>query len=622
MKLTLPVAVSALVFVFSLIWAGQLVRTHLSGTASVADRFETVLLDLRISLSGQKPPPDNVVIVAIDDETINAIGPYPLPREIFAQLVDQIRDAGARALAVDILFFGTSDDTADTMLADSLARLPSVVAGAARMREDVAPASGVPIVQTMLSPAPVIAAATSTGLVNIVTDSGGTPRHAPMLFLTDKGLLPSFSLQAAAKYEGTSPTVTEASVMLGNRTIALDFGWHLALNYVGSGGSIRTVSAGDLLDPPPGFSADLDGRMVVLGVTATAVGDRLSTPFDPVLPGVEVQATAIANLLEGTPLVRTEAIRKFDSAAALLITLGAMIAVFLLPLALASVFYLILLAGWVAICIVFFGQGVWLNATLPFAASLPPVVGLLITRQVADRIEARRVLQAQKALSRFHAPELAERISRDPSFLARPKETTAAILFVDLSGYTSLSEHLGAAKTRDFLKEFHTIVVNVASAEHGIVLDFMGDGAMLGFGIPEADPDDPVRACRCAFALEQEVAAWLKASGRDRDISSVRVGAHLGQVVLSRLGHDSQQQIAATGDCVNVASRLLDVAKDHKVSVVLSADLVEEVQRTSESPIEIPRMETVSIRGRQQDLKVNLWASGSGNQSWHLRGRN
>ncbi|WP_422377503.1 CHASE2 domain-containing protein [Roseibium sp.] len=609
MKPTLPVAVTALALCLGLIWAGLLVRTHLAGTASVADRFETVLLDLRIALAGQKPPPKDVVIVAIDDETIDAVGPYPLPRDALAALVDRIREAGARALAVDILLFGASDETADGLLANSLASLPTVVAGAARMREGTAPASGVPVVETMLSPAPALAAATSTGLVNIVTDSGGTPRHVPMLFLTDSGLLPSFSLQAAAKYLSTSPNITEAGVTLGGRAVELDSGWHLALNYVGSGGSIRTLSAGDLLNPPAGFSAELEGRMAVLGVTATAVGDRFSTPFDPVMPGVEVQATAIANLLEAAPLVRTAGVRKLDSAAALLITLGAMIAVILLPLAPASIFYLMLLSGWLIICVVFFGQGLWLNATLPFAASLPPVVGLLITRQVTDRIEARRLLRAQEALSRFQSPRLAERISEDPSFLATPKEETAAILFVDLSGYTSLSERLGAARTRDFLKEFHTIVVNVVSDEHGIVLDFMGDGAMLGFGIPEAHPDDPVRACRCAFALERDVTAWLKKTGRDRDISSVRVGAHLGQVVLSRLGHDRQQQIAATGDCVNVASRLLEVAKDQKVSVVLSADLLAEVEKIAGS-LETLRMETVAIRGRQQELKVGLWASG------------
>lgn len=611
MTARLPAAVTVLALSIGMIWAGLLVRPHLSGIASVLDRFETVLVDLRIALQGERPPPDPVVIVAIDDATIDAIGPYPLPRDVLADLVTRIRARGAKALAVDILLFGASDPAADVALARAVGKLPTVVAGAGRTSEDDRPASGVPMVTSMLSPTPVIAEATRTGLVNIVTDFGGTPRHVPMLFLSGEGLLPSFSLQAAGLYREASPTVSGEGVDLGAGPVALDSAWHLALNYYGSGGTLATVSAAELLAPPGGTGPDLTGKLVVLGVTATAVGDRFSTPFDPVMPGVEVQATAIANLLDGTPLVRTSAVRKLDAAAALLITLAALVAVLVLPLAPASVFYLLLLTGWLTTCTVFFLEGIWLNAALPFAASLPPVVGLLITRQVAERIAARRSLRAQEALSRFQSPRLAQRIAEDPAFLASPKEQTAAILFVDLSGYTSLSEHLGAAKTRDFLKEFHTIVVNVVSDEAGVVLDFMGDGAMLGFGIPDAAASDPRRAVRCAFALERDIGAWLDRTGRKKDISSVRVGAHMGEVVLSRLGHDRQQQIAATGDCVNVASRLLEVAKAHKVSVVISAELIEAASNDAASPIEAPRRVTVAIRGRQADLEVGLWPAGA-----------
>jgi len=604
-----PVAVTVLALVLGMIWAGALVRPHLGGTASVTDRFETVLLDLRIALAGERPPPEEVIIVAIDDRTIDAVGPYPLPRDVLAGLVERIDQAGAKALAVDILLLGVSDETADASLARAAGDIPTVVAGAGRMSEEPLPANGVPVVETMLSPAPVIAAAAKTGLANIATDFGGTPRHVPMLFLTDRGLLPSFALQAAGLFRQTAPNISGEAVGIGERPVDLDSAWHLALNYFGPGGAIPTVSALDLLTPPAGGTPDLTGKLVVLGVTATAVGDRFSTPFDPVMPGVEVQATAIANLLEGTPLVRTSGVRKLDSAAALLITFVAMVAVLLLPLAPASVFYLMLLLGWLTTCAVFFTKGVWLNGALPFAASLPPVVGLIIIRQITDRIEGRRSLQAQEALSRFQSPRLARRIAEDPAFLATPREQTAAILFVDLSGYTSLSERLGAAKTRDFLKEFHTIVVNVASGEDGVVLDFMGDGAMLGFGLPDAQASDPVKAIRCAFALERETTSWLETSGRKDDISSVRVGAHIGQVVLSRLGHDSQQQIAATGDCVNVASRLLEVAKEHSVSVVVSSELMEAAVPVSGRPIEAPRLVTVAIRGRRQVLQVGLWAS-------------
>jgi len=615
MKPNLPVWVVALVLLGGMIWAGSLARGHLSGTASVIDRFETVLLDLRISLTGHRPPPPEIVIVAIDDQTVSLAGQYPFPRSRLAALIDKIREAGAKALAVDILLSGASDSAEDGPLAETIGAIPTVVAGAGQAAEAQLTTGFVPIIDTVLSPVPAVVDVASVGLANIVTDSGGTPRHIPLLFMTPDGLQPSFGLRALGVYLDETPRITETGLRFGERTQTLDLGWHLALNYYGPGGTIPTVSATSLLDDDPDAKPALADRLVVLGVTATAIGDRFSTPFDPVMPGVEVQATGMANLMDGSPLVRDSTTRIVDGAAALAITLLGLAAVVVLPLARASILYLLLLAGWLVVVTVFFVHGQWLNGALPFAASLPPVIGLMIARQISDRYQARRLLRAQEALSRFQSPLLAGRIADDPTFLLTPKEQKAAILFLDLSGYTGLSERLGAVKTRDFLKEFHTLLVNVVVAEDGVVLDFMGDGAMVAFGIPETSRMDPVNAYRCAFFLEQAITAWLEGSGMKGQIGRVRVGAHCGPVVLSRLGHDSQQQIAATGDCVNVASRLLEIAKDHGASVVLSADLINAVEDVTKDRASVPRLETVAIRGRQERVRVGLWKAGEATEN-------
>lgn len=607
MTSALPRWVVALALLSGLVWAALLCQQHLAGTASVIDRFETVLLDLRITLAGERPAPENITIVAIDDRTVSEVGTYPLDRKTLAELVTGIREAGAAAIAIDILLSGESTETDDAALAATLESLPAVIAAAARVADAQQTASAVPVVREALAPDPRFAEAATVGLVNIVTDDGGTPRHIPLLFLSGSGLQPSFGLKALELASGRTPSLTEEGVRIGDRVQPLDLGWHLALNYYGPAETVETISAARLLDGDP---VDLRGRLAVLGVTATAVGDRFATPFDPVMPGVEIQATGIANLLDGSALLRTGAIRLTDAAAALAITLLGLAAIAFLPLAPAVFFYIALLTGWLALTMILFGQGQWMNAALPFAASLPPVIALLLSRQVFERLRSQKLARASAALSRFQSPKLAGRVAEDPSFLAVPKEQDAAMLFVDLSGYTGLSEELGPVRTRNFLKEFHTIVVDVVSQYDGVVLDFMGDGAMLGFGIPDAAAEDPVNAAGCCFELERRVSQWIADAGMSGRISRVRVGAHVGEVVLSRLGHDSQQQIAATGDCVNVAARLLEVAKDHDASVVLSSDLVRAASAMTEVDCSPPRQATVAIRGRQQELTVGLWRSG------------
>ncbi len=146
------------------------------------------------------------------------------------------------------------------------------------------------------------------------------------------------------------------------------------------------------------------------------------------------------------------------------------------------------------------------------------------------------------------------------------------------------------------------------TSEDGVVLDFMGDGAFFCFGLPETGRQDPLNAFRCVFLMHRTISDWLDRSGMKANIPNVRIGAHLGEAVLSRLGHDSQQQITATGDCVNVASRLLEVAKQFQASVVVSADLLKAVQSIDPDAVTVPRYETVHIRGRKKELTVGLWS--------------
>lgn len=606
MNSSLPVWLVVAAVLSGGLWAGWLGYRHMAGAASPVDRVETVLLDLRILVTGPRAAPPDVVIVAIDDRTVASAGRYPIDRNRLARLLDKIQEAGARAVAIDILLVGATNEAADSNLVVSLGAIPTVIAGAGQFPEESWHAPFVPAPNDVLRPSPIFADVASVGLVNVSTDAGGTPRQIPLLFKVGENLEPSLTLRAVSLYLGMPPTLTSNGVRLEERVQAADLGWHLPLNYYGPRGAIKTVSAQTVLDGS-GPNADIDGRLVMLGVTATGVGDRFGTPFDQILPGVEVLATGIANILDGSALVRDPVIRRIDAAAAVLITLSGMTAVALLPLATASISFLLLLFGWLVAITLSLAQGYWLSGALPMAASLPPVLGFVIIRQVFDRYQMHQLAMAQEALSRFQAPALVKRIAEDPSFLREPKEQDAAILFIDLAGYTGLSECLGPARTRDILKAFHTLVVNESGKNHGLVMDFMGDGAMIGFGIPDAGPEDATNAVAGAFRLVQAVRDWIAILEPDADISGVRVGAHFGPVVLSRLGHDNQQQIAATGDCVNVASRLLEVGKAHDASLVLSSELFAAAGLTKGNATAPQRLETVAIRGRQKSMQVALW---------------
>jgi adenylate cyclase len=200
-----------------------------------------------------------------------------------------------------------------------------------------------------------------------------------------------------------------------------------------------------------------------------------------------------------------------------------------------------------------------------------------------------------------------------------------AIVFIDLSGFTSLSERLGPDRIRELLKDFHAMVDKEAVACGGMITSFLGDGAMILFGLPGAVADDALRAAECSVGLCVSAEQWL--GSLPHPIASrfgFKVGAHFGTIVASRLGGGSYQHITATGDTVNVASRLMEVAAVHGVELAVSNELVRAAGRDCalfKSGVLAGPRET-RIRGRSGSLTIWLWRSdlaaqgGEGLASW------
>lgn len=602
MKSRLPLWAAAAAVIAAWAWAGLLGVYHIAGRASALDRAEAVFADWRLLIAGPRPAPPDVTIVALDDATVAAAGGYPVSRRSLAELIRAIAAGGARVVALDLLLVDSTE--ADRELARALESLPVVIASAGLFGPDETGRPAVPKTSGEIGPRPEFAAAASVGLANIAADAGGTPRHLPLVFETTEGLAPSFVLQAVSLFLGDAVPLVPGGARVAGEVRPMDIAWHLPLRYYGAHGTLRTISAQSLLD---GAEAGLDGQLVLLGATATAVGDRFSVPFDQVMPGVEVLATGIANLLHGSQLVRGGRVRRLDAAVTLALAACGVLAVSLLPLAAGSTVFLGLLAGWAAAAALLFGNGYWFSLALPLAGAVPPVLCLMLVRQMFDRRQAKLQVMARQALGLFHAPALSRRIADDPAFLKSPRAQDAAILFVDLGGFTGTSERLGPAATRDLLKVFHQLVVEEAEQLGGVVLDFMGDGAMIGFGIPDPGAEDAEQALRASFGLASRIRSWIAGSPECQSLKGMRVGVHCGPIILSRLGHERQQQISASGDCVNVASRLMEVGKAHGAAITASSRLLSRAGRTA---ADLPRPDVtkpVKIRGRRGDIEVVMW---------------
>ena len=589
---------------------------QINGAASGLDRLEYLSLDWRFLLRGAQPAPADVEIVAIDERTIADIEGHALSRPALAKIVRAVANANPRAVVLDMAFPDAKSAQEDAALADALKSTHAVVAAigifapgeGASMRR-IAELARAPAPTEVLWPTDAIREAAETGLANVSTDASGIPRYIPLIFETPDGVAPSLALAGAAAAVRAQPVFAADHVSVGSRSIATDLGYHLPIRYYGPAGSFRRRSAASVLhgEVEPGWAGD---RVVVVGVTAAGFGDAFATPFDRVAPGSEVFATAIANILTGEPMARTPTTRRIDAATATFLP-AAMIGLMAMRRAATGIAAAALLfALWAAAACFAFVEGYWLSMALPSAIAAPLVLVYAGARLLLERQAGRRAEAQTASLAKFQSPLLVDRILRDPKFLEKPVSQDIAVMFLDLSRSTEVSEALGPERSRDLLSGMQTLVEREIFAHGGVVINYMGDGALAAFGLPTPQNDDAARALTAVERLRQAMTAWIKDLPAEAAARlDLRIGLHFGPAVVSRLGSPTHQQITAAGDTVNVASRLLEVAKQQTCRIVVSEDAVAAALASATAAgidLSAYTAMTVPIRGRSAPLAIRI----------------
>jgi adenylate cyclase len=599
-------------------WGAGIWTGHASGYLRFLDRVESTLTDLRTLIRGAKAPPDIVTIVAIDDALVKRGTTYPLARIDLANIVDAIARLGPKVIAIDLLLVDRGTAEGDAALAKSFAAGPTVLAGAAVFPEISQPVEAgsddpfarLPKADRFLLPLPMFADHADVGIANVATTQSGTPHEVPMLFRTSDKIELSLPLRVAATAIGKPITIAPDRLAFGDRSISTDSDYALPITYYGPRRTIRTVSAASAIDGELDRQAIAE-RIVVLGATVPGEGDFFfPTPFDSLMPGVEVIATAITHLVAGDGILRDRSVRVVDAAVAIVLPIVLVGLLAWRRSAIGLVTATMVIVAWAMANAFAFTHGIWFDAATTMAAAAPPAV-LFGTMQLwSGRRTAQYLDLRSRLLEQFQSPDVREWLTRDPNFLLAPVRQNAAVVFVDLSGFTSLGERHEPDAIRELLKEFHALLDKEAVRCGGVITSFLGDGAMILFGLPEAAADDAVRAAECAIALCVKTERWIETSP---PLVAARIGfkigAHFGPIVASRLGSRSHQHITATGDTVNVASRLMEVAAHHDVRLALSDSFRVAAERGG------GRLETGSlagpvvtqIRGRSGSLSVWFW---------------
>lgn len=606
---------------------------HLRDSA-ILERMEGVTLDWRFELRGAIAAPDNLVIITIDDRTLAARGRWPLPRAMTAEAIDKLHAAGAGPIGIDILMVEPETGAEGDLLLQGAIRRhgATVLAMAVPPNDAIAPTDPAAIARLalpavsrpatgalvplrfsgLLRPIALLEDVARVGHVNLWRDAGGTPRaHVPVVEVGGH-LLPSFPLLILATHRGLGLDSLALSLAgelrlpvpggTARQDIALGRSLAIPLNYLGPKQTVTTYSFADLLDDSIPAGA-LKGRIILIGGSATGLGDHFVTPFDDDLPGVEILATAIANLLADNYLRRSAEQLAIESA---VVTLLAMLAWSLAQVPgsrLGLWLNIALLVGWFLLAQLALA---WSNRWIAVAApSLAIVLGAALG--IAGRVVRERGLRGEAErqrgnLARYVPPSLAQALAERAETAFDGREQMAAILFVDLQGFTTASESRSPSETASFLKDFHARLEATVTGHGGVIAQFLGDGAFVLWGLPQPDAEDPARAVACARDMLQRLKEW-------QPDMTARVGVHFGPVAMAQLGGHNQLQLTAAGDAVNVASRLETIAKEVGAILTVSDDVAASLRALGRHDLLTGLTAQPARRVRGRDQLLGFWSA-------------
>ena len=567
---------------FALVALGSIAAVCLVWGLGILDTFERNSIDARFSVRGTENPPPQIVVVAIDDVTTNALRRYvwPYPRRFHAQVLARIASDRPRAIAVDVQFTEQTDARDDNALINAVSLAGNVVLATT---------------ETLPNGATRIFGGNST-----LRGIGAKPASA--LFPTDsEGVIRKvrYSINGLK----TMGVVT-TEVATGKRVSPKGFGHGGAwIDFAGPAGTFPTYSYSKVLSGliPPGT---FRGKIVVVGPSAPSLQDLHETPTDPLMPGAEVQANSIATVLRGLPLVS----EPLAISILLVILLGiapVAVARYARPLISIPVAVLVAVLFTVAVQLAF-DHGVIVPYVYPLTGLVLATVGALGVYILLAAFEREQV---RDVFTRFVPEAVVDQVLKrtDADLRLGAIEVEGTALFTDLRGFTSASEHLPADAVLDLINRHLDEIVDAVLDHGGTLVSYTGDGIMAVFGAPIEQPDHAQRA----FAAGREMVEtrlprwnrWLRENGMGNGFK-MGVGVNSGPFMSGNIGSAQRLAYTAMGDTINTASRIESLTKGTPYMLFVS-DTTKALLPDEEAG-ELVYLDEVEVRGRT--TKVKLWA--------------
>lgn len=647
--------------------------------------LSAVFTDMKFKFRGSQAPKNKIVVVDIDNESIEAVGRWPWHRDQTAYLIARTLELGAKSVALDIVFSEADrripdelqTELPDTELFSKLKKkletdpvltqqvsfwndrlvlgwtpfgicqpkyvgtkecpvnnpeaindLPKgyekfAVSHQSNLNFDISQTS-VPSVFAVIANLPEYNdAGKHAGFFYMEPDPDGVVRRVPMVVLMNGRAYPSLPLELARTANEDDLKVdldTEFRIgaielaKAGNKIPVSPLG-AAEVNFRGPDHTFKYVSAQELM------TNDQSGRAIAsesakslikdayvfIGLSALGVFDMRSTPYSNNIPGVEVHANILDNILSQDLLKRGSGWTDTRWIYLLMVVGGILFAFFVERLEAVPALLLALAAfggmGIFDVKVLFSENGINWNTSL-LAVELSCI--FIFTLALKYVMEERNKKFVRGAFAKYVAPAVVDSILKDPTKLTvggEKKDLT--ILFSDIRGFTTFSEKMDAKALSSFLNEYLGIMTEIVFANEGTLDKYIGDAIMAFWGAPLDQPKHAENACRTAIQMMEALAKnkdrFRQQYGVEVDIG---IGLNTGTVSVGNMGSANNFAYTVIGDHVNLASRLEGLTKYYGTSIVTTRFTFESIKKIAGNTPPHRVLDFVKVKGKRNAVEL------------------
>jgi adenylate cyclase len=575
-------------------------------------------------------------VIDIDEASIAEFGQWPWPRTTVAQLVDRLRELGIATLAFDMVF-SEPDRTGpsgfirqlrernwpgreslealvaqvpenDAVLAESIGKVPTVLgffnesrsamglpeqpAGFAILGEDPKPLLH-PISSSVMSLDILRRAAAGSGSISLARQSDDVVRRVPMFSSDGAQIYPALAIEALRVAQGADTYVLKTSAAsgeisagalamtefkVGNFVVPVDDRGNMLIYYARSDPALF-LSAKELLTAKDdALRPLLEGHLIFVGASAAGLRDIRVTALGENIPGVAMHAQMTDQILSGTFLRRPDWATGAEIAAMIAIT--ALIVV-ILPFAGPAIS-----AAFGAILAMLVAGTSWLaftNFGLLIDPLFPMLTGgsiFLMTNILLFTFAEREKRFVRGAFQRYLAPDLLQKLERNPDSLKLGGEIRElTIMFMDVRGFTPISERLTPEELVEFLNRLLSPLSDIIQQHQGAIDKYIGDSIMAFWNAPLDVTDHPEKAARAALEMLRKVDELNQENsfgfrGQPLAIGDVNIGIGLstGEGCVGNMGSASRFNYSVVGDTVNIAARIESSCKNVGWPILVSKE--------------------------------------------------